>query len=439
MKSFITVTILVLMVAGITFVTQVLSVKKEADATKPPDTPPERGLVLPKTQSETIYSEMAPTSGFCDYYWVNPMNNSLDVGLEMKSCKCTGVEIRNLNPLERETYLRSTPAGAVAQTFGAAPLSLGCLTTGAALRNQLQPILGPSGDWVSLMDKDPKLTVPPEGTGLLRLRYEGKTEGPQRLKAVIWSEPVGRFLSRTYTPVELPMLYVKPLIVQPPDADIKELSSGGHRSIGFICFSATRMDYSLKARPEHDDPCVEAKCEPITPEEAAKYLEESGDKIPLLGCYLVKVTVHENRNGRQLDFGPFRRRIILSSDAIADQAVLVVKGSVASDLRVVGEKHNQVSLETFDADKGVEKAVPIESDRPGLKLQLETHAPEVLQVDLGKPEPTPSGGQQWKLVVKVPANRLHGLLPVDSEIVLKTQDTPPRRFRIPVVGHAVVK
>ena len=77
--------------------------------------------------------------------------------------------------------------------------------------------------------------------------------------------------------------------------------------------------------------------------------------------------------------------------------------------------------------------------RPALKLELESRAPEVLQVDLGKAEPMPSGGQQWKLTVKVPANRLHGRLPADSEIVLKTQDTPPRRFRIPVVGHAVVK
>src|SRR5207244_11745212 len=101
------------------------------------ETPPEveskpTGVLLPKTGTETIYSEMAPMAGYCDYVFLNPTPAMLDVGLEMKNCKCTGVEIRNLNPVEKETYERSTPAGAVAQTFGAAPLSLGCLTTGAA-------------------------------------------------------------------------------------------------------------------------------------------------------------------------------------------------------------------------------------------------------------------------------------------------------------------
>ena len=47
-----------------------------------------------------------------------------------------------------------------------------------------------------------------------------------------------------------------------------------------------------------------------------------------------------------------------------------------------------------------------------------------------------NGKKQWTLQVTVPPDRADGRMPADSNVVLTTNETPPRRIRIPVRGHA---
>lgn len=439
-KTVVTIGILVALVGGITFVSQYVAIRTEEKRGEFRDKLATAELVLPKHGEETLFSEMSPVTGFCDYLFTNPADFPVEVGLEQKSCKCAGVDVRTLTPAEKETYLKLSQRGALAQAFSAPPQLLAAIATGAALREQLRRILDASGEWVELMDKKGSVMVPAEGSGLVRVRWEGKQTGPQRLKAVLWSQPVSKQAARGFATIELPMVYVPPITISPPEAPINELTSGSRQTIGFTCFSATRSDFTLSAREEHDDPCFEVTCEPRSLEKLAKDLADFEEKkFPIMRGYTIWVTVHENRNGKQLDFGPFRRRIFVYCDAVPEPAAVVVTGSVASDLRVVGDKQSRINLGVFDADSAFTKSWLLESDRPGLQLALESHAPAILKVNLGEPQPTLAGGRQWKLEITVPRNSVNGWMPPASEIVLKTQDAASRRFRIPLSGNAVVR
>src|SRR5437868_9316631 len=112
------------------------------------------------------------------------------------------------------------------------------------------------------------------------------------MTAMLWSKPVGKAASTSYAKIELPMLYVPPINIQPHEADIKEMTAGSLKSIGFFCFSPTRMDFNLSARPENDDPCFEVKCEPRSNEQLAKDLQEIPEKFPIMKGYLIAVQVH---------------------------------------------------------------------------------------------------------------------------------------------------
>ncbi len=439
LKTIVTIGILVALVGGITFVTQYVPSKERPDVSPAPPPGPERGLVFPKSSNETLYSETTPATGFCEYLFTNEASVTMELGLDFQNCKCAGVQVRNLNREEKETYLSLTHKGCVAQTLAAPPQPLSVVAVGAALHDKLQGILGPRGEWLQMTAKKETLIVPAEGSGLARLRWEGKQEGPQRLKATFWSRPLAKPTQASFTDIELPMVYVPPLGLAPPEGDVKELVAGGKNGVGFICYSATRPDFTLSAHEENHDPCFEVTCEPRSVEQLNKDLAALGTAFPIVKGYLIWVWVHENRNGKQLDFGPFQRRIAVKSDALLETAVVVVKGIVASDLRVVGDKQNRISLAQFDADRGATKHVLIESDRPGLRLALDSRSPQIMSVTLSDPKPTSDGGQQWKLEIVMPPNSINGRMPPDSEIVLKTLDGSPRRFRIPVAGEAVIR
>jgi hypothetical protein len=61
--------------------------------------------------------------------------------------------------------------------------------------------------------------------------------------------------------------------------------------------------------------------------------------------------------------------------------------------------------------------------------------PSYLEATL-KPVEQSGSGDRWDLTLTVPPNRVTGRLPVDSVVVLKTNNVPPRRIRIPVIGRA---
>jgi hypothetical protein len=148
--------------------------------------------------------------------------------------------------------------------------------------------------------------------------------------------------------------------------------------------------------------------------------------------FRVTVTVKERVPGGQLDLGPFHHRLEIHSPELVEPIEVDVFGSVLGELRLTGSEQQRISLGDFDARAGVSRTELIESETPGLKLELEQKFPDYLKVEVKEADEP----NRWKVTVTVPPNRAFGMLPRESSLLFKIGGTPVRRIRIPVSGHA---
>jgi hypothetical protein len=439
---------MILVVGLATFLSQSLSSgdRTEVGGTALIDGPPIAKLNFPTTvASEAILAEIKPSTGFYDFLFDNPNSGPLEVGLEVMSCKCSKVEMLLLSTEEAKRYKGSWEAGATQALLAASGL-LPALCSTAAIVEQGRSFLGTPARWRSMMNKEDKpIPVPPHTEGIIRLTWEGKQQQQQRLKASIWYQEVDNDKTRSFSVLEVPMLFVHAVQVEELKLDVHELTAGARRTAAVLCWSPTRAGFQLSAREENGDPCFECRCVSLSAAECAIVLtnqkkERKAPPPPPLSGYLILVTVHERNAGKQLDLGPFTRPITLTTDCEAGAQKIDIHGVVVGEVRIVGEERNLINLSLFNADEGRQANLVLESERPTLQLELEKYAPDYLQVDLQeRSNPSPTGGKQWELKVVVPPNKAAGRLPADSVVVLTTKDSPPRRFRIPISGHATLR
>jgi hypothetical protein len=116
---------------------------------------------------------------------------------------------------------------------------------------------------------------------------------------------------------------------------------------------------------------------------------------------------------------------------------LTLKGHVEGEVSVgVFADKGKVNLGVYPVTRGTNADILIETQRPGLKLKKVDQVPSFLDVELKESGGMSLGGVRYKMKVVVPPNQ--GSLPDDSAIILETQDKPPRKVRIPVVGTASI-
>src|SRR5262245_53846625 len=118
-KTAVTIGILLALVGGVTFVTQYVSIRKDQSFDPPPEGQPLERLVFAKTETETLFSEMTPATGFYDFLFTSPSAVPMELGLDFQSCKCAGVDVRTLNNVEKEMVQHLSPVGGMAQTLSA--------------------------------------------------------------------------------------------------------------------------------------------------------------------------------------------------------------------------------------------------------------------------------------------------------------------------------
>ncbi len=291
-------------------------------------------------------------------------------------------------------------------------------------------------------DQEPiPFPLPGHSQGLIRLEWEGKKAGPERIGASVWVQPVGK-PQRWYTTLEMPLVFVTPIISTPTQATM-DLGPGDRKTVNYWCWSSTRAGFHLSAREESGNPCISCSCVPLVGKEFEMAVEQlKGQTAPtILFGYRVVVTVSEHLdNGPQLELGEFNRRIILTSDLEFSpgiyEAAVSLKGRVQGEVSVgVGGDQGKVNLGVYPVSRGTNTVVLIETLKPGLKLKKLEHTPSFLNIDLSQSGVT-LGGVRYKMKVVVPPNK--GSLPEDSAIILQTADTPPRKVRIPVVGTASI-
>jgi hypothetical protein len=223
------------------------------------------------------------------------------------------------------------------------------------------------------------------------------------------------------------------------------------RESSFVCWSATRPDFVLKAetprpdwRPEESDPFVVGKPVRLSREEIAAHAHNAPTGIAC--AYRVPVTLRPvASDGKTLfDLGIFRRRVLVTCDDEEPLTVLV-RGVVEGDVRVgAGDDHNRISFGNVYRNGGrMTRSIDLASQVPGMKLELlDKRTPPFLDAKLTE-EAGDELGKVWRLVVTLKPTAT-GRFPRDddpayreSAVYVRSPSHGGQTVRIPVEGDVV--
>jgi hypothetical protein len=438
MKSAIQGFIVVAVIGGGIFLVTFLSQNtRKPAATAPTTSGPVTGTEIVHAYEKTaVWDDKDPgyvqeveknTPGYYDFLLSNANDRPVTLTLELKSCKCANVRFGVLTGANR------------AKVKGAANPPTG---------PRLAPYVGDL-QWTDMLhdrDKPPvPVTVPAADAdgpqfAVVRLGWEPKEPQSTRLTAQIQAR-LGS--AADYLQFDLPVIIAPILVTSQDQLQFGDINPGDRRAQSFVVWSSTRADVPVKARLTTDDPCIEvAEPRPVVGEELKKLPEELAAAAEVKSktrpkcAYAVTVTVSESRGDHQLELGPLARRLVINRGTDSEATVLLT-GTVRGAIQV-GEPadHDRIDLRVFPANRGTQKMVVVKSSLPGLALTVDHVRPAELQATIVAGPPG-FGTRQWKLTVTAPGDdKLSGPLPPDSAIYLKTNSTPPRRIRIPVMGNA---
>ncbi|HMF16760.1 MAG TPA: hypothetical protein VKE98_06100, partial [Gemmataceae bacterium] len=146
----------------------------------------------------------------------------------------------------------------------------------------------------------------------------------------------------------------------------------------------------------------------------------------------------EEKGKQQLEQGVINRFAPLFLDEQPLALLPRLVGRVLGEVEVGNEKDKgKINLNSFSASKGTKQRVILRAE-PGMVLTVDSQKPSYLKVQIkANKEGSTAQKASWVLEVEVPAGSHLGPFADDSAVILKTQATPPRYIRIPVVGSAV--
>jgi hypothetical protein len=431
--------------------------KNESGGTSPESSiGPEPKLEFPVTVVEGAGEFEIHEAGHFDFHFLNSNPEPVEMGFQWKSCKCAKVEAMLVPAETHQAHRAKSVAASASLVVEPVGRILNLLALAVVVEPALQAgwreIVDRASNWQTLMDNDAQgpqersMTVPAKTSGIVRMSWTGERLGPQRLVAKLWVQWVGDPKSRGGdTSLEVPIVLVPPLRVQPDSVTIPDLRPNQSHDFEFLCWSSTRPSYKIESvQEESGSKCFRFSTQRLQGEELKKASETLNKQMPTraLCVYRVTGTAHERLpDGQQLDLGPFSRRILVKSDIGEVEPLAVkLKGTVRGEIRVgADENRDKVDLKSFEANQGTRAMVILESERLGFNLSIKDKSPAFLDVQLER-KPTQSGevGQRWALRVTVPPRLAFGELPPESAIILVTDSQPPRQIRIPVVGRGKV-
>jgi hypothetical protein len=453
-QIFVLIVAIVVLVGGITFVRNWFSSKQDST---------DDGVNAPAIETRLDFNEkVAPGTRECeingqghyDFWFQNPNDFAVEIGLDKKSCTCAHVDAFVLTPEEEQLLRKKMAFSAPTVVLDASASALHSLAGIAATLDQDgKNFLSQSERWQKLLDKDDTslMKVPAKTTGIVRLSWRGEKPGGQRLGANVWGQLAGQ--TKTRNPVatlEVPVTIVPPIQVFPETEAAFTLEPAQSYEFTCLCWSSTRPKFRIKtAREETEDPCFHCSFALLTGEELKKWittlnanLSKTTQPTPteVLCMYQVRVKVEERLpGGPQMAMGPFMRKVVLTTDQEDFPSLTInVQGIVRGDFKIGTEDdQHRVILKTFSARRGTSVTVPIVTNLTGVVLQVKSKKPDYLLVHLqAKQRETGDVGQRWDLLVTVPPGRAAGPLARDSEIILSSQGQSYRMIRIPVRGTA---
>jgi hypothetical protein len=382
-------------------------------------------------QSQRSDEEEIGTPKSHDFWFKNDNPAPLPVGVFSKTCQCTHVEL-----LVAPSDWKEVPAPADREKA----------------MKELEKLTNPT----ELLDRDndaPAPVVPAGAVGALRLRWTGDRPGPKDLAAVLWMGEKGlgpqqRFLIRT--------VFIGPLRVVPEFDFGNQLQEKLPIQTSIPCWSSTRTEFPLEARVlpnrlknKESDPFVVKEPVKFTEEDFAALGKNPNNGVVLAG-YMVPVELRKvSPDGTTpFDLGLFRQRIELKMDD-DNKVLVVVKGSIEGDLKVVGaDAGSPIHFPSFDRTTEVSQPVVVESGADVASLTLDRNrTPTFLDVDFPAGPEKIGDRKTWTLRIKWnPKSQAEGVFPRDddeyrdSAVYIKPMYAQPGAaapsLRIPVFGKA---
>lgn len=449
------------MVGGIAFMSQWIHNKPESQKGKTASGDTQAILVFPVIEAKIQSIVERGAKGSYDFYFKNTDPEPMTVALEGTSCKCTRVDLLLFQSEEEEkSYWQWIEAHSVSPVM--VP-SLGLLNlllpAGAAASGNNLPFLSTPSRWMALLKEDQErqpAQVPGGAHGLVRLSWEAKKVGEDNLKAILQTEAEGK--SPGSATLVLGINVLAPVVVHPQQATLLDLNPYSEQQVEFVCWSATRGSFRLQAKEEEGNPCFTCTCIPLEGEERRNMEKVLSQKTPmnLLAGYRVVVHVKERLDdSHQLDLGPFARNIVFKTDQEdVELRPVSVAGMVRGDVRVTYPRGDRITLPPFPKSRGITIQCKLETDKGINQIKVDK-IPDF--VSLEEPKVIDEGRdaelKEWGMTFRVkPDSIMLGPFPdkerqvyPDCAIylniyrqkdILKPEDKPFRRIRIPMSGVA---
>jgi hypothetical protein len=410
------------MVGGIAFVVQYTpNWRSKRTAKLPPPRPtqteviefPQRVSVWDPDDKTYIKEFEQEKRGYFDYPFQNHTGKAAELGIFQPNCDCAGVEVFLLSSQELAAWKKAKKQGKTLELNNAITLKV---------------------------DERNGIEIPADSGGLMRIAWKSrKAVGEElRVNVRVWAQPKGKMAERTFVELETSSRLVAPVLFDQVELSLGAIAPGAVAEAQCTWWSATRSKVELKAAS--DDPLVTWTVTPYSSSECAE-LEKQLRKLKInsrvQAAGRLSVKVQEQKGRQQLDQGPLNRPAPLLLD---DQPLAIVPrllGRVQGEVEVGIEKdHGKINLHNFSSAKGKKLSMVLRSE-PGTELALDSVKPSYLKVQIrANKAASTTQKKSWILEVEVPAGSHLGPFAEDSAVILKTQSTPPRYIRIPVLGSA---
>ncbi len=389
---------------------------------------------------EVAWREVEPgQKGYYDFPFKNIAGEAVEINYYTSSCDCASVQVCALDAAEWERVSKAqADKPAEPLVFAAEPV---------------WQDLVKEPEWSKLgsdVQKQKRLTVASDQGGLVRVRWVAKSAGQEmKVMPVVWHQRAGDTRPNGQ-PLGVPLAVSMPVRFYPPRIHVGGLSLGAKATGEFHAWSSTRSDLDLKLTPNPADSLCDVVIKPLSKQECAD-LETSlrGDVVLTAGkapprvlvAHHVQVTMHESRDGKQLDLGSFYRKLDVTLDNIPQRDVPgpEIVGRVHGGIVIGGsDDQGRVRFRTFNAREGAVKTVEISTD---VKAQLETfkHDPSWIHVKLTRAAKQEDPKRTiWLLQVEVPSDTPAAHSFEEPNAVILRIVGPPERFvRIPIEGHLI--
>jgi hypothetical protein len=441
----VTIAVLMLMVAGIAWITQYLpNWRRQVDVEPPPE--PKKLLEFPRevafwgpaksTDPTDAWKYVeAGDPGHYDFLFQNVTAEDVNLAFCRPSCDCASVKACVLSAAEwKHANEQQKARPGVAIEYSQNPDW-----------RQLPPEPSATGKAAA---KGEIVRVPVGGGGAIRIEWVTKDSPghPLNLTPEIFYQGVDNPSRRGVQRVVIPGMIVAPIEYYPNRLDFGSLAPGRSVAKSFHVWSSTQKSLDLSMLQNPPDPLFVYTIKPALSKEAAAELQKSlpphvnGVPIKVLCAYPVELTIHETKGERNLDQGAFYRKsqFVLNGKVDPNRQWWgpEVIGRVDGDIRIGGDDDKgRIKFRSFSAREGASREIFLSTDAKVKLDRIDAHVdqPSFVKVALSEVE-TQSGRTRWRLEVTIPPEQARpGRFDEPNAVVLRILPAG-RQLRIPLEG-----